>query len=140
MNLSRTIEQLEANPWPAATADASPMVMRCHALRKVPVSQLSVGDIRVLLGQEIGAKVLIPVAVKLLEENPLAEGDHYPGDLLLNVLRIDGTHWKAEKELLQRVAAVARRAQAELSTSEEAIQSNRATLREINAFLRSTAA
>jgi hypothetical protein len=140
MNLSRTIEQLEANPWPAAPAEASPMVIRCHALRKVPVSQLSVGDVRVLPGQEIGTRFLIPVAVKFLEEAPLVEGDHYPGDLLLNVLRLESNHWKEEQELLQRVAAVARRAQAELPTSEEAIQSSRATLREINAFLRSTAA
>ena len=136
MNLSRTIEQLEANPWPAAPPDSSPMVLRCHALRKVPLSSLSAGDVRVLLGQEVGTRFLLPIALELLELNPLIEGDYYAGDLLANVLRLQAPFWKGEGTSLERASAVARRALAVLSTSEESLQSNRALLKEINAFLR----
>lgn len=135
MNLSRTIEQLEANPWPAAPADSTPMMQRCCALRKVPLSSLSAGDVRVLLGQEIGTKFLIPIALELLEVNPLIEGDYYDGDLLANLLRLNSSFWKHDEKSLERASAVARRALTELSVSEESRQSSRALLKEINAFL-----
>jgi hypothetical protein len=111
------------------------MVLRCHALRKVPLSSLSAGDVRVLLGQEVGTRFLLPIALELLELNPLIEGDYYAGDLLANVLRLHTLSWKGDGNSLERASAVARRAVAELSASEESLQSNRALLKEINAFL-----
>ena len=135
MNLSRTIEQLEGNPWPAAPADSSPLVLRCCALRKVPLSSLSAGDVRVLLGQEIGTKLLLPIALELLEVNPLLEGEYYEGDLLANVVRLNSSYWKGDEKSLERASAVARRALSQLSASEESLQSSRALLKEINAFL-----
>ncbi|MEU4671824.1 contact-dependent growth inhibition system immunity protein [Amycolatopsis sp. NPDC023774] len=37
-------------------------------------------DLRVLLLQQENIDVLVPVALTRLEQNPLAEGDLYPGD------------------------------------------------------------
>ena len=41
----------------------------------------------------MGLFYLIPEAIKKLEQNILTEGDYYPGDLLINVLRINNFFW-----------------------------------------------
>ena len=46
---------------------------------------------------------MLPLAVQVLIRDPLAEGDHYPGDLLFNVLRLPDSAWsklRAEREHL----------------------------------------
>lgn len=40
-----------------------------------------------MIGQDISLEHLMPIALKLLKNKPLAEGAHYPGDLLCSVLR-----------------------------------------------------
>ena len=42
-----------------------------------------------MIGQGIGLKHLLPMAVEELKKNPLAEGDYYEGDLLIQVLGRD---------------------------------------------------
>jgi len=51
-----------------------------------------------MLGQEIGVPALLPLAVKVLLRDPVAEGDHYPGGDLLSSVSVahcgpDG-HWR----------------------------------------------
>lgn len=41
-----------------------------------------------MLGQGLGVRTLLPIAVELLVENPLVSGDLYPGDLLTAVLTL----------------------------------------------------
>jgi hypothetical protein len=50
-----------------------------------------------LLGQQIGAEWLVPIALARLLEEPLA-GDLYPGDLLNAVLRTDSKHWETHPD------------------------------------------
>jgi hypothetical protein len=59
-----------------------------------------------MIGQRIGLTVLIPLALAHLENDPLAEADFYPGDLLTNVLRIELSFWSAYPRLGQRLATV----------------------------------
>jgi CDI immunity proteins len=69
-------------------------VRRCHELRRKPLADFEVGDLRVAIQQEIGPlHRLVPRAVEVLAANPLAEGDNYPGELLLAVLAIDKSYW-----------------------------------------------
>ncbi|WP_204007841.1 contact-dependent growth inhibition system immunity protein [Virgisporangium aurantiacum] len=37
--------------------------------------------------------ILLPLAVDMLVDNPLAEGDFYPGDLLVTVLGLPSSTW-----------------------------------------------
>lgn len=135
MNSSRTIEQLECHAWAEPTEGSSAMVLRCHALRKVSLSQLSPGDCRVLLGQEIGTKYLVPLALDFLEEDPLLEGDYYPGDLLANLVRLPIAFWSANREFLNRIIAIAKRAESELLAVVGEQQTNQQLLKEVYAFL-----
>jgi len=59
---------------------------------------LTVEDLRLLIGQQKGLEHLIPVALDVLREDPLAEGDLYPGDLMKNVLGVSEEYWKEHPE------------------------------------------
>jgi hypothetical protein len=135
MNTSRTLEQLEAIPWPNAAADSTSMVQRCHALRKVPISKLSRGEIRLLIGQDIGTKLLLPRALGFLENEPLVAADYFPGDLLLALFRVPSTYWSGNHEAFKLLVSVAQRAGKELSAQTEPLSSNLKLLKEVNAFL-----
>lgn len=58
----------------------------CYELRHKPLCQLTVENIRLLIGQGVALEYLMPAAIDILHDNPLVEGMHYKGDLLSNVL------------------------------------------------------
>lgn len=101
-----TIEQIEREVWPDPGPDAGFLVRRCTELRRKPVAEFTVEDLRILLGQEIGVDVLLPLAVRILLRDPLAEGDYYPGDLLSNVLRLPDAAWSELRAERRRLAGV----------------------------------
>jgi hypothetical protein len=75
------------------------MVRRCHALRSKPIDEFTVEDLRLMIQQQIGLRYLVPIALQHLREDPLAEGDFYPGDLLAAILRVDGDFWQQKPDL-----------------------------------------
>jgi hypothetical protein len=50
--------------------------------------------------------VLVPLAIDMLERDPLAEGDHYEGDLLTAVMRVETSFWTDNRGLPIRVERV----------------------------------
>jgi hypothetical protein len=88
-----TIEQLERDVWPDPEQSSTFLVRRCTELRRKPLSEFTVEDLRIMLGQEVGVQVLLPRAVDVLVREPLAEGDLYPGDLLRSVVRLPDSAW-----------------------------------------------
>ena len=89
----KSLEQLEKNFW-KAPVNASYLIMTCHELRKKKLNEFVVEDIRIIIGQEIGIKFLIPLAIKQLKKDILAEADYYPGDFLETVLTSSQDYWK----------------------------------------------
>ncbi|WP_370027602.1 contact-dependent growth inhibition system immunity protein [Planotetraspora sp. GP83] len=51
-----------------------------HRLRTPgkPLADLTIEDLRLLIGQRIGLPCLVPIAVEWLDHDPMAEGDMYP--------------------------------------------------------------
>ncbi len=92
MDLNKTIEELENDYWGEPTFD-SHLVQTCHKLRKKPLKNFEIEDLRILIGQSFSLDILIPLALVALENNILAEGDFYEGDLLLSVLKSDSKYW-----------------------------------------------
>ncbi|MET7438265.1 contact-dependent growth inhibition system immunity protein [Streptomyces sp. NPDC005496] len=70
-----------------------------HALRSRPVGTLTVEDLRLLIGQNIGLTVLLPLAVEVLHDDPLAEGHMGEGDLLRAVLARAPAVWSVHRDL-----------------------------------------
>ncbi|WP_405809962.1 contact-dependent growth inhibition system immunity protein [Streptomyces sp. NBC_01520] len=92
-NRDRALEELERTRWPAPSADDTRLVATAHALRLRPIGELTVEDMRLLIGQDIGLPHLLPLALAVLRKNPMAEGHMYEGDLLSAVLTGNPSVW-----------------------------------------------
>ncbi len=110
---TKNIEELECDAW-EIPEDGYPsrLVERCCTLRTIPVGELQPEDLRTLIGQNIGLIFLIPLALKLLERQPLMDAEFYPGDLLGYTLSRDDSFWQQHpewKDKAQRIFAHAER-------------------------------
>jgi CDI immunity proteins len=106
---SKSLQQLGWQDWGEATYD-SHIVTECHRLRRVPLGEYKVEDLRITIGQNLGLEYLVPLALEQLQEDPFAEGAYFPGDLLVTVLGAKGEFWQAHPELRDHIATVAERA------------------------------
>jgi CDI immunity proteins len=103
-----TLERLEGDVWSSPEFDSS-LVLTVHQLRKKPLADFTTEDLRIVIGQGVGLVHLIPIAISVLEKEPLAEGDFYPGDLLASVVR--NRSWlEKHPNFAETVAAIARKA------------------------------
>ena len=50
----------------------------------MPLKNLTVENLRLIIGQQISLSYLVPVSLDILQIAPLAQGDMYPDDLLIN--------------------------------------------------------
>src|SRR5687768_6390163 len=97
-DLTKSLDQLEGVSWGQPQFNSS-LVVRCHELRQKPLREMTVEDLRVLVGQGIGLDFLVPLALNHLDTDPLVGGDLYRGDLLAAVIRIDERFWKGHEDL-----------------------------------------
>ena len=111
-NLS--IEQLENKDWGEPNFH-SYVVETTHRAVKKPLKDLTLEEVRVLIGQKIGLKYILPIALEALQQNPIVEVTYYEGDLLCSVLRLEEKdwsdnpiEWNAWKRLLVEKEAVIR--------------------------------
>ena len=117
-NLNSTLEELEGERWGPPNF-SSHLVSECHRLRKVQLRLFTIENLRIMLGQDVGSRYLVPIALEHLESDPFVSGDFYAGDLLCNVLSLPSTFWAANPQLRTRAAAVAARAVADLDTRKQ---------------------
>jgi hypothetical protein len=101
-----TIQQLENDDWGDPEPGDSFLVRRCTELRRKPLSEFTVENLRIMLGQQIAAPILLPMALDVLVKDPLAEGDFYPGDLLASVLRLPADAWASMPSQRERLSDV----------------------------------
>ena len=106
MNLNKSLEELENNFWGESLINST-VALKCHALRKIPIEKLSVEDLRFLIGQKIGLRFLVPLALELLESNPLTAGEIYKGDLLVSVSATPEEFWAENPELNNQLVEIA---------------------------------
>ncbi|RZJ72382.1 contact-dependent growth inhibition system immunity protein [Flavobacterium sp.] len=99
----KSLESLENDVWKSGGEEPTTLIRTCFALREKPLSQFEVEDLRIMIGQNIGLAYLIPMAIEVLHQNILAEGDFYEGDLLNSVLTADAKYWLENKSEWQSV-------------------------------------
>jgi len=83
---NRSLDELEGAPRDATAFD-SHLVQSCHALRTKPLQDFSPEDFRIMIGQNIGLPFLLPLALNILKDDPLAAGEYYESELLVAALR-----------------------------------------------------
>ena len=103
--LTKTLDELDPPAWDPPLASTG-LVKTCHELRGKAIGEFGTEDLRVMIGQGIGLPFLIPLALDVLEGDPLAEGDYYPGDLLRSVLSVSSEFWVGKSEWHRRVGAI----------------------------------
>jgi len=114
---NKSLQELEGEYW--GTPDfPSHLVRTIHHLRTLPLRELTVEHLRMAIGQKMSLILLIPMALELLEKDPLVSDDFYPGDLLRNVLRVIGQESKPSVEVEQRVKSICIAALEKLNSEE----------------------
>lgn len=98
LDYSKTLEHIENDYWGDPAYD-SYVVTTCHSMRKKPLQELTIEEIRLVVGQGFSLEVLMPIAIEKLKENILAEGDLYEGALLSNVLSKNTfDYWRTHRD------------------------------------------
>lgn len=97
----RSLEELE-NRYTDAPDFPSYVVSSCHKARKKPLCELTHEEIRLMIGQKMGLKYLLHMALDILENDPLVEVTFYEGDLLNELLRLDISDWDEMPQQLER--------------------------------------
>src|SRR5687768_10789017 len=93
----KSLESLEKKNFGPVPTDESSIVRRLWMLRKVPINELTVDDIRFMIIQGASLRYLLIEAIALLRENVMTEGNYYEGDLLNAVLKLDEEQWTSNK-------------------------------------------
>jgi hypothetical protein len=106
-NVNKSLQELEGSAWGKANREDTGLIKNCLRLRRVPLKDFTVADLRLMIGQQIGLEFLVPLALEHLERDPLIEGSLYPCDLLVNVLTVDVGFWPSHPELRLRAAQAA---------------------------------
>lgn len=104
----KTLENLEKEKWITFDSD-SRLIKRIKELRKVPLDNFSVEDLRLMIGQRDSLEYLIPLAIEKLTADILAEGDMYKGDLLLAVVNTRQDYWDKSTEQKREVIELIKR-------------------------------
>ena len=102
----KSLRDLEKENWVDLDEYPSDLVRRCYQYTKIPISELSIEQLRTLVSQEIGLNHLIKPVLQELEKNILAEGDLYEGDLLSAISSIKIDVWKNHPLELQRLKSM----------------------------------
>lgn len=89
----KSIENLEKDNWGDPSIEDGYLVRRTMELRRVPLDEFQIEDLRIMIGQEFGLFYLLPLAFEVLQKDLFAEGDFYPGDLLNMTLQIKHAFW-----------------------------------------------
>ena len=106
---NKSLQQLDGQDWGKPTFD-SYLVTECHRLRRVPLRDFTVEDLRITIGQNIGLEHLVPLALERLHDDPFAEGAYYPCDLLVSLLGAEARFWQSHSELRHQMLAITERA------------------------------
>lgn len=105
VDASKSIEQLTGDVWSGLGLTTN-LMEKVHRYRKIPLAELTVEQLRLLIGQSEELSCLVPLAFSELAKNPLAEGDFYEGDLLNSVLSVNSGFWKKNQVLKAEVLAL----------------------------------
>lgn len=102
----------------------SGLIQKCYKLYDKPLANYTVEDMRLMIGQDIGLKYLIPMAIEELELNPMVSGDSYAGDLLHSVINSDPEFWKENEAAKNKIEDIIKDTISILQNTLEKFKSN----------------
>ncbi len=118
IDINKSIEELENDYW-GEPKFSSYVVTTCHKARQKPLKYLSNEEIRCLIGQKIGLKYLLPIAVDILKNEPLIDITYFEGDLLLTLFRLNVKDWKYNQNELRNFIVIVQDNHSQIEKCEE---------------------
>lgn len=106
LHLDRALDELDPPCWAPPGADATRLTRKVHELRRVPLGDLGPADLRTLISQQVGLSYVLPLAVRLLLDEPMLDAYFYEGDLLLAAVNAPGSAWDLFPDLASRLCDV----------------------------------
>ncbi|MEV3993629.1 contact-dependent growth inhibition system immunity protein [Streptomyces sp. NPDC049837] len=106
LHLDRTLDELDPPRWAPPGLDATRLMRKVHELRQVPLGELGPADLRTLVSQQVALPYVLPLAVRLLREEPLLDAYFYDGDLLLAVVNVPASAWDLYPHLRTQLRSV----------------------------------
>ncbi|MGW4050245.1 contact-dependent growth inhibition system immunity protein [Streptomyces sp. NPDC004779] len=93
LHLDRTLDELDPPRWGPPGPDATRLVAKVHELRRLPLGELGPADLRTLISQQVALAHVVPLAARLLFQDPLLDAYFHEGDLLLAVVSVPASTW-----------------------------------------------
>lgn len=105
VNANFSLNELEKNDERQNNLKSG-LTEKCNLARSKKLKNLSNEEVRILLGQHIGLHYTVPLALNLLESNPLCAGDLYAGDILVMLLMVEREFWHSNPALNNRLVEI----------------------------------
>lgn len=115
---TKSLQEIENVDWGEPEFHSS-VIINCHRLRRIPIANFQIEDLRLMIGQNIGIEYLVPVAIEHLEKNPLASGDLFDGDLLHTIVKLDASFWEMNPIVRNKLRQIIVSANEKLSQVDE---------------------
>jgi contact-dependent growth inhibition (CDI) system CdiI-like immunity protein len=104
--MSKSISELIAKEWPPLGPTASHFHRHLHDAVTKPVDSLNTADLRILISQDIGLAFVMPLALPLVEQDPLIEVEYFRGDLLAAMLRASSDFYLDHPDIRHRMEKI----------------------------------
>ncbi|MGO4461006.1 contact-dependent growth inhibition system immunity protein [Streptomyces sp. M-16] len=107
-NPDRSIQELERDNWGNPPQDATGLVQAVYTLRQRPLGSLSAYELGRLIGQSVGLRWTLPLALKVLRDtvDDNNRGGFYDDDLLSAVLSRKPDTWNNFPELAKETKEI----------------------------------
>ena len=104
--MAMTFRQLEVTKnivWDPNDQPKSALGDWYERVRDIPIDEMKIGDICRTVRQLLYFEYVVPLAVELLEKEPLA-GELYEGELFMSFSSIKDGYWKSHPYLAERIS------------------------------------
>ncbi len=101
-----TLSEIEGQDWGDPSSGETGLISNVMRWRRTPLCELGTEGLRELIGQQVSLEYLVPRAIAVLEQNPRAGGDLYPGDVLSSVLNVNRSYWSTHPDQWFRVERI----------------------------------
>jgi hypothetical protein len=87
-------------------------------LRCKPLKDLAPDEIGLAVRQRVGFPFILDLALDRLRQNPIFEGEFYPGDVLAALTKVPNSAWSARPHLLVELAHIRQEAISAIAADE----------------------